>query len=118
MLQADGRYEGYRDSISEPNLIAASSDGEVVAAHNDAIVKVAASKLTTLVSQLKLDQLVPGSTGLAGIDALSVTASGAVVFRINYYAPNKHGCGNIRAELTATGRVTAVRRSATGLICG
>lgn len=118
VLRTNGSYTGYRDSISEPDLRARSTTGEVVAAHNDAIVQVTASALKTLVSQRRLDQLFPGSPGLAAINALTVTASGAVLFRANYYAPHKHGCGNIRAELTAGGRVKVLWRSATGLICG
>lgn len=118
VLCTNGSYTGYRDSISEPNRMARSTTGEVVAAHNDAIVRVTASALKTLVSQHGLDQLFPASPGLVAINALSVTASGAVLFSGNYYAPHKHGCANIRAELTARGRVKVLWRSPTGLICG
>ena len=118
VLRTNGSYTGYRDSISEPNRMARSTIGEVVAAHNHSIVQVTASALKILVSQRQLDQLFPGSPGLVAVNALTVTASGAVVFRANYYAPHKHGCGNIRAELTAGGRVKVLWRSATGLICG
>ncbi len=118
VLRANGSYTGYHDSISEPNLMARSTTGEVVAAHNDSLVQVTALALTTLVSQRQLDQLFPGSPGLAAINGLAVTASGAVLFRANYYAPHKHGCGNIRAGLTVGGRVKGLWRSATGLICG
>lgn len=118
VLRTNGSYTGYHDSISEPNLMARSTTGDVVAAHNDSIVQVTASALTTLINQRRLDQLFPASPGLAAINALTVTASGAVLFRANYYAPHKHGCGNIRAELTAGGRVKVLWRSGTGLICG
>jgi len=118
VLSTNGRYKGYHDTVSEPNLIARSTTGEVVAAHNDAIVRVSASAVRTLVGQRQLDQLFPGSPGLAAINAITVTASGAVLFRANYYAGHKHDCGNIRAELTASGRVKVLWRSATGLICG
>jgi hypothetical protein len=118
VLRTNGRYAGFHDSISEPNLMARSTTGEVVAAHNDAIVRVTASALKTLVSQRQLDELFPGSPGLAAINAITVTAPGAVLFRVNYYASHKHGCGNILAELTASGRVKVLWRSATGLICG
>jgi hypothetical protein len=118
VLRANGTYTGYHDSISEPNRMARSTTGEVVAAHNDSIVRVTASALTTLVSQRQLDQLFPGSPGQAAINALTVTGSDAVFFRANYYAPHAHGCGNIRAELTAGGRLKVLWRSGTGLICG
>ena len=118
VLRANGTYTGYHDSISEPNRMARSTTGEVVAAHNDSIVRVTASALTTLVSHGQLDQLFPGSRGLAAINALTVTGSDAVFFRANYYAPHAHGCGNIRAELTTGGRLMVFWRSGTGLICG
>ena len=117
VVRANGKYTGYHNSVSEPNLMARSNTGEVVAAHNDSIVEVTESALRTLVGQRHLDLLFPGSPGLAGIDALTVSASGVVLFRANYYAPYKHGCADIRAELTPGGRVTVLRRSATGLIC-
>jgi len=63
VLRANGTYTGYHDSISEPNRMARSTTGEVVAAHNDSIVRVTASALTTLVSQRQLDQLFPGAPG-------------------------------------------------------
>lgn len=116
--RTNGSYTGYRDSISEPNLMARSTTGEVVAAHNDSIVQVTASALKTLVSQRRLDQLFPGSLGLVAINAITVTAPGAVLLRVNYYAPHKRGCGNIRAELTTGGLVKVLWRSTTGLICG
>ena len=74
VLRTNGSYTGYRDSISEPDLRERSTTGEVVAAHNDAIVQVTASALKTLVSQRQRDQLFPGSPGLAAINALTVTA--------------------------------------------
>ncbi len=45
VLRADGSYTGYRDSISEPNLMARSTTGEVVAAHNNSLVVVTVSAL-------------------------------------------------------------------------
>lgn len=118
VLRADGSYRGYRNSISEPNLMARSTNGGVVAAHNESIVQVTASALRTLISQGRLDQLLPRSPGLVAINAVSVRSSGAVLFCANYYAPHRHGCVNIRAELTADGQLRVLSRSATGLICG
>jgi hypothetical protein len=79
---------------------------------------VTASALTTLVDRRRLDRLFPGSPSLAAIDALTVDSSRDVFLHANYYAAHRDGCGNVRAELTAAGRLKVLRRSAAGLTCG
>jgi hypothetical protein len=116
--KTSGALVAYRDTISEPNLMARSPAGEVVAAHNDSIVQLTASALGTLVSQRALDRLDPGSPGLASIEALAVNRAGAVTFRANYYAPHRNGCANVRAERTPDGQVKVLERSAAAAICG
>jgi hypothetical protein len=118
VVRTDGGYAGYRDAFSQSNLVYKSATGEVVAAHNDAIVRVTASALTTLVDEGRLDRLFPGSPGLAGIDALTVDPAGDIYLRGNYYAARRHGCGNVRAELTAENHLKLLWRSAVGLTCG
>ena len=118
VLRANGSYKGYRDLISEPDLRARSTTGEVVAAYNDALVRVTSSALKTLASSRELDRLFSGSSHLAAINKVSVAASGAVLFRANYYAGDRHGCGNVLGELTSAGRLKVLARSATGLSCG
>jgi hypothetical protein len=118
VVRTDGGYAGYPDSFSQLNLVRRSASGEVVAAHNDAIVRVTASGLTTLVGERRLDRLFSGSPGLAGIDALTVDSSGDIFVRANYYAAHRHGCGNVRLKLTAENHLRLLWRSAAGLTCG
>jgi hypothetical protein len=118
VVRTNGSYTGYRDTISQPNLVSKSSTGEVAAAHNDAIVRVTAYALTTLVSERRLERLIPGSPQLSAMNALTVDSSGDIFVRANYYATHRHGCGNVRAELTAAGRLRLLWRSRTGLVCG
>jgi hypothetical protein len=118
VVRPNGSYTGYPDAFSQSNLVSKSDTGEVVAAHNDAIVRVTASALTTLVDERRLDRLFPGSPDLAGIDALTVDSSGDIFLRANYYAAQRHGCGNVRVELTAAGRLKLLWRSPAGLTCG
>jgi hypothetical protein len=118
VVRANGSYRGYRDAFSQADLVRKSATGEVVAAHNDAIVRVTASALTTLVDERRLDRLFPGSPGLAGIDALTVDSSGDIFLRANYYEGHLDGCGNVRAELTVAGRLKLLWPSAAGLTCG
>jgi hypothetical protein len=118
VVRSSGAYTGFQDSISEPNLMVRSTAGEVVAAHNDSIVRVTDTGLKPLVSKRQLVRLLPGSPGVAAIDRLAVTASGAVFFRANDYAPHDRGCANIRAEQVSGGYVRVLQRSAVGLTCG
>jgi len=118
VIRTNGTYEGYPTDFGQQDRIVRSARGEVVAAHAGSIVRVTALALKILISDRRLDRLFPGSPGLVAINTLTVTASGAVLFRANYYAPHRHGCGNIRAELTASGQLKVLWRSATGLICG
>jgi hypothetical protein len=118
VVRTDGSYTGYPDTFSQADLTVKSHAGDVIASHNDSIVRVTASALTTLVGERRLDRLFPGSPRLAAINALTVDSSGDIFLRANYYAPNRHGCGNVHSELTAAGRLKLLWRSTTGLTCG
>lgn len=117
VVRSDGRYTGYRDAFSQADLVRRLPSGEVIAAHNNAIVQVTASALRTLVSARRLSQ-VPDVAHMAAIDAVTVNRSGDVLFRANYYARGRHGCENVRWELSAPRRLKLIARSRPGLICG
>jgi hypothetical protein len=117
VVRSNGSYKGYRDAFSQADIMRKLASGEVIASHNDAVVRVTASALTTLVGERRLG-LVPGGPRLGSIDALTVDSSGDVFLRANYYARNRHGCENARWELTAAGRLRLLWRSKTGLTCG
>ena len=118
LVVRNDRFSSYPDDMSEPNLMASSATGEVIAAHNDSIVRLTASALTTLVDERELDQLFLDTVGVAGVNGLAVDQSGDVFVVANYYAGDRHGCGDVIAELTTTGRLKPLWRSATGLTCG
>lgn len=118
VVRNNGTYKGYGTAFSQQDRIARSNNGEVIAAHNGSIVRVTASALKVLINERRLDRLFPGSPGLVAINALTATPSGEVVFRANYWARHKHGCGNVRAELTTAGQVKLFWRTGTGLTCG
>jgi hypothetical protein len=117
VVRANGSYRGYRNAFSQADIVRRTPSGEVIASHNNAVVLVTASALRTLVSERQLD-LVPGRPRLGYINALSVDSSGDVFVRANYYARDRHGCENVRWELTGAGHLGLLWRSKTGLICG
>lgn len=117
VVRSNGSYKGYRDAFSQADQVKTMANGEVIASHNDAVVRVTASTLTTLVSERRLG-LVPGSLRLGFVNALTVDSSGDIFLRANYYARNRHGCENARWELPAAGRLKLLWRSTTGLTCG
>jgi hypothetical protein len=117
VVLSDGSYKGYRDAFSQADLVRTMADGEVIASHNDEVVRVTAAALMTLVSERRLRH-VAGSRRIGSIDALAVDSSGDIFLRANYYARNRHGCENARWELTAAGRLKLLWRSKRGLTCG
>jgi hypothetical protein len=96
----------------------ASAGEEVVAARDYAVVRVMSHRLQTVASSEALDRFFPDTVGVAGINGLAVDRSGDVFVVANYYAGHRHGCGNAIGELTATGQLKPLWRSATGRICG
>lgn len=117
VVRTNGSYEGYRNAFSQADKIRKLADGEVIASHNDAVVQVSADALKTLVSERQLER-VPGSPRIGYITALTADSAGDIFLRANYWARNRHGCENVRWELTAAGRLTRLWRSKTGLTCG
>jgi hypothetical protein len=118
VVRAGGDYMGYPDTFSQADLMVKAPAGEVIASHNDSIVRVTASALQILVDERRLDRLFPGSRHLVAINDLAVNSSGDIFLRANFYAGNRQGCENARAEITAARRLKLLWRSATGLICG
>jgi hypothetical protein len=118
VVRTNGSYKGYPDAFSQADLIVNSNTGAVIATHNNSIVRVSASGLTTLANQRQLNRLLPGSARLLAIEDLTADSSDDIVFRANFYAGHRHGCENVRGELKATKRVKLLWRSATGLTCG
>lgn len=117
VVRTDGSYKGYRDLFSQDDRVRKLPSGEVIASHNNAIVRVTASALTTIVSQHRLSR-VRGSQRMGYIDALAVDSTGNIFVRANYWARDRHGCENARWELTAAGRLKLLWRSKAGLTCG
>ena len=117
VVRTDGSYRGYRDAFSQADVVRKLADGEVIASHNDAVVRVTAFALKILVARGRLG-LVAGRPRLGSIDTLTVDPAGDIFLRANYYARNRHGCENARWELTAGGRLKLVWRSKSGLTCG
>ena len=117
VVRSNGSYRGYRDAFSQDDLVRKLAGGEVIASHNNSIVRVTASALRTLVSERQLSR-VPDSQHMGSIDALSVDSTGDIFLRANYYARDRHGCENARWELTAAGRLRLLWRSKAGLTCG
>ncbi len=117
VVLSDGSYKGYRDAFSQADLVRTMANGDVIASHNDEVVRVTASALRTLVSERRLRH-VPGSRRMGSIDALAVDSPGDIFLRANYYARNLDGCENARWELTAAGRLKLLWRSKRGLTCG
>jgi hypothetical protein len=118
VVRDNGSFSGYPSNVGEQDLLARSTTGDVVAAHTFSIVQVTSSHITTLVSERALDRLFPGTIGVAAINGLAVGPSGDVFVAVNYYAGNRHGCGNAIAERTETGQLKTLWRSATGFTCG
>lgn len=118
VVRDDHGYHGYHDTISEPNLIAGAPSGEVVAAQNDAIVRVTATGLRVLAGKGALERLFPDAIGIAAINAIAIDSAGRVVVAVNYYARNRHGCANAIAELTPIRQLKVLWRSGAGRTCG
>jgi hypothetical protein len=118
VVRADGSFTGYPDAFSQADLLRKSATYGIVASHDDAIYRVTAAVLVPLVTKRQLELRIPGSPLLAAIDALTVTSSGDIFLRINYYASNRHGCANARIELSAARHLKLVSKSSTGQTCG
>lgn len=117
VVRADGSFLAYR-TYGQWNQIAASPAGEVVAAHNGSIVRVTASRITALVSRGAIEGLVAGKL-VGDVLELAVERGGSVYVAIDYYAGvPQGGCGDVVAELTASGKLVTLWRSPTGLTCG
>jgi hypothetical protein len=117
VVRTNGSYTGYRDTFSQADIVRRLPSGEVIASHNNDIVRVTASALTILVGERRLSR-VPDSQRMGYINALTVDSSGDIFLRANYWAVDRHGCENARWELSAAGNLKLLWRSKTGLTCG
>lgn len=118
VVRSDGSFSGYQTDVGEQDVLARSATGKVVVAHNFSIVQVTASAIITLVTERELDRLFPRTVGVAAINGLAVDRSGDIFVSVNYYASDRHGCGNVIAERKATGQLKSLWRSGSGAICG
>lgn len=64
VVRANGSYTGYPNTFSQTDLVKKTATRGVVASHNNSIVQVTASALTTILSERRFDRLAPGSPHL------------------------------------------------------
>lgn len=117
VVRTDGSYKGYVNRFSQADIVRKSPGGEVIASHNNAVVRVTETSLKTLVSKRRLE-LMAGRPRIGYINALSVDSAGNIFLLANYWAGNRRGCENIRWELTAAEHLKLIWWSKTGVICG
>ena len=95
----------------------AAGDGEVVAVHNDAVVRVGSHGISTLVSDRELDGLFTDRSSVAAINSLAVDRHGDVFLEADLYRAHKFGCRAVILERAATGALHTLW-NATGGVCG
>jgi len=93
-----------------------AGDGEVVAGHNYAVVRVTSYAISVLVSDPELVGLVSDSYGVAGIIGLAVDQHGDIFVVASLYH-DKYGCVTTMTERAVTGALEKLW-SARGQICG
>lgn len=94
-----------------------AGDGEVVAVHNYAVVRVTSHRISTLVSDRELDGLSSDSPRVAAISSLAVDQDGDVFLVADLYRAHKPGCRAVILERAPTGALKKFW-SATSGVCG
>ncbi|HZQ81659.1 MAG TPA: hypothetical protein VFB25_06760 [Gaiellaceae bacterium] len=114
VIRADGSSVGY--PVYRTASIAAG-DGEVVATHNDSLVRVTTSRLVPLLTNNRLAGLLHvRPNALWDVVRLAVDTRGDITFSPSFLAGHRSGCRTPLLELTPAGAVRRLRPS-TSTVC-
>jgi|GEM_PF-6522237 hypothetical protein len=92
----------------------AAGHGEVIAAHNDSLVRVTSQAITTLVSDHQLDSLVSDASGVAEINGITISHRGDIFMTADLYR-HGGGCGAVIVERAASGTLEKLWSAASRL---
>lgn len=94
----------------------AAGDGEVVAVHNDTLVRVTGRRLVPLVTRDDLASVLhmpPQAVLIMGFGRLRVDARGDLSFFASTLIRGRHGCQSRHFERAASGTIREIRSSST-----
>jgi hypothetical protein len=110
VVRSNGTTKNYPDHGSQADDMSVSN-GDVVAIHNGAIVRVGVDGLRAIASQRQLIRLVPGATGDWPGVGIAVDRRGNVYVDQDFLIA-RHGCADVIFEIASGGGRRSLWRSA------
>jgi hypothetical protein len=109
VVRSNGTAKNYLSLGSQADDMSVSN-GDVVAIHNGAIVRVGVNGLSTIASQRQLTQLVPGATGDWPGVGIAIDRRGNVYVDQDFLIA-RHGCADVIFEIAAGAQPRRLWRS-------